>query len=495
MGTMIFSLPPQLPAEVLADLERASVAGGQDNMPFPTQVIVDDDQLIVVRHVDESGNLVTPWQVPNTGQVMTGSGTLMERLVPYQLPIELARGKLNQLRGQAFDWRMGGLCMPMDLEKEIHQATLAFGHALAQVPDPAAIQNAQQSLMQSFRAANQLVETYIDQVFQIRHERFEKLDTAFGCRLGAIPTQPNNLNHLLQTFNTLCLAFPWRTIEPEPSHYDWTQQDALVDWAQAQGLRLVGGPLLDFSGAGLPGWLKSREPDLGSLCSFLCDHVETVLSRYRDRVRQWHLIAASNVIGGVANSDDELLWLTVRVAEAARHVDPTLELVIGLAQPWGDYLASQDRTHSPFVFADTLLRTGIRLAALELEMIMGVLPRGSYCRDLLETSRILDLFALLGTPLQLTLAYPSAVGVDPLAEQGWHPAGHWHNGFSLDAQAEWAKQFAALAVCKPYVRAVHWAHFTDELPHLLPHGGLIDAVGQTKPAMKPLGELRQRHLK
>ena len=44
---------------------------------------------------------------------------------------------------------------------------------------------------------------------------------------------------------------------------------------------------------------------------------------------------------------------------------------IGLAQPFGDYLAQQDRAHSPLAFADTLLRTGVKLAGLGLEFLMG----------------------------------------------------------------------------------------------------------------------------
>ena len=77
-----------------------------------------------------------------------------------------------------------------------------------------------------------------------------------------------------------------------------------------------------------------------------------------------------------------MLGLTYRLAEAARQVDPSLELIIGIAQPWGEYMALADRTHSPFIFADTLIRSGLNLAALDLEMVMGVTPRGSYCRDL-----------------------------------------------------------------------------------------------------------------
>ena len=144
------------------------------------------------------------------------------------------------------------------------------------------------------------------------------------------------------------------------------------------------------------------------MAGFMCKFVEAAVRRYRHRIRRWQLTAASNSASVLSLTEDELLGLTYRLAEAARQVDPTLEIVVGVAQPWGEYMAAAERTHSPFVFADTLIRSGMNLAALDVEIVMGPTPRGSYCRDLLETSRILDLYALLGVPLRVTLGYPSA---------------------------------------------------------------------------------------
>src|SRR5262249_22561867 len=148
------------------------------------------------------------------------------------------------------------------------------------------------------------------------------------------------------------------------------------------------------------------------LASFMCSYVETVIRRYRHRVRRWQITAASNCARVLALGEEELLWLTVRLAEVARQIDPTLEIVVGIAQPWGDYMAAEDCMHSPFIFADTLIRTGLNLAALDVEVIAGVTPRGSYCRDLLDTSRLLDLYSLLGVPLRVTLGYPAAQTAD-----------------------------------------------------------------------------------
>jgi hypothetical protein len=496
MGTMTFQLPPGMPEDAQTALERASVAGGQDAMPYPTQVLIDQDDLIVSRQVNESGSLVVPWSVNDTGRVMVSTATLMERLKPYLLAIELARGKINQVRGQESDWRMGGLSVSEDLAKQIQQCTLAFSKAVTVVPDPAASNEALHALALGFKAADQLVQAYMSQIFDVRHHRQPRLDTMLACRVAGGHLGPNAQAAYADAFNAVAIPFAWDKVEPQEETFSWDEYDQLVSWAADQGLPVLGGPLADFSGLGLPCWLWEKQTDLTSMCSYLSDFVERTVERYRGVIRTWQVTAASNWAGVMALADEELLWLTVRLAEVIRKLDPSLELVVGITQPWGDYLTQQEGSQSPFVFADNLMRTGLKLAALDLELIMGVSPRGSYCRDLLDASRLLDLYALLGVPLQVTLGYPSNTAPDAHADPDQKPAaGHWRSGFSPDVQADWAASFARLCVCKPFVRAVHWTHFADAYPHQFPHCGLLDAHNAFKPALRQLGALRAEHLK
>ena len=65
---------------------------------------------------------------------------------------------------------------------------------------------------------------------------------------------------------------------------------------------------------------------------------------------------------------------------------------------------------------------------------------------------------------------------------------------SADAQAGWIDQVARLAVCKPFISGVAYAHFADAQPHLFPHLGLQDAEGQPRPALHSLRALRERFL-
>ena len=148
-----------------------------------------------------------------------------------------------------------------------------------------------------------------------------------------------------------------------------------------------------------------------------------------------------------------------------RRVNPQLEIIVGVAQPWGDYLAEQERSKTPFIFADDLLRMGLKPTALDLELIMGISPRGSYCRDLLDTlAHPRTLYALLGVPIQATLGYPSSavasgVGRPRSARQSRLLARRLFRGNANRL----GRLLHRAAMCKPYVRSVQWAHWSDAL--------------------------------
>ncbi|MBX9678411.1 MAG: hypothetical protein K2X38_06580 [Gemmataceae bacterium] len=495
MGTLTFRLPDSLPPTQVAELEQACIAGGQDCMPYLSQVLVDENQLYLTRQTDESGFLAVPWLVDGMGMLMSPTATLMERLAPYHLPLELARGKINQLRGQAADWIMGGLIMPAGLPETIRDATFAFARAVSKSPQPEAFGEAQLALEKGYDAAQRMVRAYVDQVFQVRHLRQPKLESLQACRLHGVPAGEME-QAFLHCFNTVAIPFSWKRISPTEKEQNWSEYDALVAWAEKHQLTILGGPLLDFAGQDLPDWLWSKPRDIQGLGGRLCDFAETAVRRYKGKIRHWQTTAASNWAGTLAQTDEELLWLTHRIADAVRRVDPLLEISIGIAHPFGDYLACQERAQSPFVFVDTLMRTGLKFGAIDVEIAMGISPRGSYVRDTLDVSRILDLYALLGSPLQVTLAYPASAGVDANADPDLRVEGGWWRGTqSAQTQADWARSFSSLALCKPFVRSVVWSHLSDAEPHQFPHCGLFDARGQARPALETFAELRSQHLK
>jgi hypothetical protein len=496
MGTLNFLLPPDMPEAACVEMERACISGGQDHMPHATHAAIHDGRLVLTRAIHESGYMLAPWEVPGFGRLMLRSSTVIERPAPYYLSQELARGTINQIRGQAADWLMGGLVMGSDLIDNIRRATLTFSKTLTASKPADLNAMSQQTLIQGCKAAEDLVSAYVNQVFQIRHQRQPRLDALLGCRFSGLPRTSVLEQQLTAAFNAGSALVPWSTLEPKEGDLRWEPLDKIIAWLQSKNLSVLAGPLLDFSGFGLPDWLWAKDLDLTLLCDYQCEFVERVVQRYKGRVQHWQLTAGSNITGVVGRSEDELLWLTLRLIETARQSDAGVELSIGLAQPFGDYLAQRDRAHSPLAFADTLLRTGVKLAGLSLELLMGVDPRGSYCRPTLETSRVLDLYSFLGVPLQVTLGYPSDSRLDPLADRDQSlNTGCWRGGFAPASQADWASSFASLALCKPFVRQVIWSHADDGAPHQFPQTGVVDAQGNAKPVLERLAALRKEHLK
>jgi hypothetical protein len=495
MGTITFQLPSSVAGETTRELDCACLAGGSDSMPWPTSLRLHGQQLTAHCAVEESGYLVAPWTINGRGQVMGMSATLIERQRPYHLLVELARGKINQLRSQAHEYRVGGVQIDASLTQLIREASNTFGQAVLSDTSDDGTRHAQKALDLAYQAADELVRTYVQQVFHVRHQRQPRLDSTLACLVGPSIPDAAGATLLGSACTTLVVPLTWNTIEMEEGSYHWAEADALVAWAMAQGCDLAAGPLIDFSAAQLPAWLWLWDRDLPSLATFMCKFVEAVIRRYRTRIRRWRVTAGSNCAAVLSLSEDDLLGLTYRLAESARQVDPGLELMLSIAQPWGEYMALADRNHSPFVFADTLIRSGLNLAALDLEIIMGVRPRGSYCRDLLDIVRLLDLYALLGVPLHVTLGYPASRDSDPLADPELQVGGgHWGSDFTPAIQAQWAEAVAALCLCKPSVAGVQWAHFSDAVPHALPNCGLVDAQGQPRPVLHSLQQLRTQHL-
>jgi hypothetical protein len=495
MHTMTFRVPAGLPEPVTEDLLQSSVAGGHDRAPTPTRTEIIDGHLVLTRDLGESGPVYIPWPVPRAGRLVTPTTSLMFRDRAYDLVAELARGKVNQVRNQYAEWHSGGLAPAPDVEGLLTRATHIFGSAIMEEQTDPADKQADEALAIAHEAADLLIRKYEDQVFRLRHQRQPKLDTLLGCRIRSAPG-PGLDDAFRLSFNAACVPLTWRSIEPAESGYRWEEADAAIQWATDRNLRVVAGPLIDFTEGGMPDYVRKLRGEPLSFKSLMCDYVETVVNRYRGKVSRWQITAGANGSDVLGIGEEDLIRLTAMAADSAWQIDSGLQLTFGLARPWGDYLSAGGYEYSPFIYADTLLRSGLPFAGVDVEWYMGTSPRGSYCRDLLGASQLLDLIGVLGVPVYVALAYPSSAAVDPQADalERLAGCGTWRD-FTPAAQADWAAAFGSLALCKSYVSGVTWDHLTDADPHRIPNGGLVDDRGAPKPAFDRLRALREAHLK
>jgi hypothetical protein len=184
----------------------------------------------------------------------------------------------------------------------------------------------------------------------------------------------------------------------------------------------------------------------------------------------------------LALSEEQRLQLVAKTLDTARRADPEAKFLIRVDQPWGEYQARGQHRLSAMQFADALIRAGIPVSVLHLELATGYAPRGSLPRDLLDGSRLIDLWSQLGVPLQVMLAAPSSTAVDPVLETDLEvERGGRKTVWTPELQAEWIEAWLPMLLAKPAVTAVFWAHLSDRVPHRFPNGGLLDGQGQPKP--------------
>lgn len=447
MGQLTFIVPPDLPASARQDLQHACIVGGYDLTPIPTQVRFEGNSLIVERDTHESVHFLAPWPIPGFGCPVVLSATLREREKPYDLVVELARGKLNQLRMQAADWEWTGLELSEADRQELRQLTRLFGQAVFSETPAEAQKLAIDTLQRCHVLSDRITRLFARLLMMSRVEQSGKPDTHFGSRLTRVPDTEATLAYRT-AFNAVRLVPNWQAIEPMEARCVWDELDALVDWATEAGLAISVGPLIDLSAGTAPVWLSQWDGDLPSLAAFMSDFVETIIARYQDRVSSWQVFSGLNHTDKLGLSEDDRLRLAARLIESARQTAPSADLGIGIALPWGDYLTTDQYTYSPLVFADTLQRAGYNIAGIELELLFGNDPRASQIHTVMDCYRLLDLFAVLGIPLEMQIGCPATPASGSELPPGIPEPG-------------WVSGTVFLGMSVPQVRAIYWSNWDE----------------------------------
>ena len=130
MGQMRFIVSP--PQRITEEVLQFTYMSGMDRTPWVVHAEADDGELVLERDVSDSGSVTVPWQVEGHGLLALSTGTLVERWEPYHLPLELARGTINVLRTQLYEWQSIGLTVPDEVHGLLKEALLKFSWAVVQ---------------------------------------------------------------------------------------------------------------------------------------------------------------------------------------------------------------------------------------------------------------------------------------------------------------------------------------------------------------------------
>ena len=491
MGLMRFRVFPT--ERITEQMVRQAYLSGIDRMSWPVWGAIEGGDLILQRLVTDSASLHVPWPVEGYGPLTLTSGSLIERREAYLLPLELARGTIVQVRNQLAEWEEIGLTVPAAVPAKLAEAVTRFSWAAVTQEEPStSSEHAEAALRAALNAADLLAAAYTEQALIVRRRNGGKLTSVLGAHLGTSLLDNYTARQFLATFNAAEVPLAWRDIETTEGNFSWTTSDKQVEWCHAHGLKVFAGPLVTLDPHALPDWYYLFEDDFESVLDFVSAFVRAAVERYRGKVDYWICAAGPTRPRyrrcrkqNACNSwPARWTWFarSIRIAPA----------LVSFNQPWAEYLRQQESDFPPLHFADALMRAGLGLTGVMMEMNVGYWPGGTLPRHPLEFNRLLDAWSQLGLPLWLSLCAPSAYHEDPLAlHKTPLPPGSW----TAAAQQAWVGRFVPLALAKPMVQGVVWNQLRDGQPHDFPHGGLFDDRRQAKRALRTLATIRQTYLK
>ena len=160
----------------------------------------------------------------------------------------------------------------------------------------------------------------------------------------------------------------------------WTVNDKQVEWCRVHGLKILAGPLLLLDARALPDWLALFEDDFESMLDFVSAFIGAAVKRYRGKVDYWICAGRVNDAEVLALSEHERLRLVARTVELVRSLDPDTPALVSFDQPWAEYMRQQHSDFPPLHFADALVRSGLDLGGLMIEINVGYCPGGTLPR-------------------------------------------------------------------------------------------------------------------
>ena len=456
---------------------------GFDGLPWFCSVFISEGQVVIQRHENDSGSVSVPWHVAGRGEMLLSTTTLMERDKPYFLEVELARGMVHRLRVQLEAWRALGLIIPPPLDEEVLLATRLFSRAATrQQNHAAAAEAAVQAIEKAISAGERLAAIYAQQVLAMRTSNGQ-LTTLLGVELsGELPPQDTR-DSVLETFNLVSLPMAWRDIEMSEGRRNWEATDNELRWAQQNGLKVVGGPLLEFDERRVPDWTYLWEGDYDTLSSFMLEHVRHTVKRYRGKVHLWHVAARMNRPHVLSLADDDRLQIVASAINTVRQLDPKTLVVVSFDQPWAEYMGNQQIELAPMHYADALVRADLGLAGLGLELNIGPQPLATAPRTPLAFSKLIDQWSLFEMPLLLMLTVDTRASRD---------MAH-HDEEAILQRAKWVEQYLPTLLAKHSVQVVVWNQLSDRNAEF-PGAGLFDEQHQPKPVLNALAALRKQYL-
>jgi hypothetical protein len=481
--------------EHLTEFAPAGAAAmGAESVPVAGDVQFKAGQLSVVRSEEHATGVSLLWDVGEVGEFVLETTRLRPRGQGYVLNVELARGRLMKLIQKLEDWNLFDYPKAEELAARVRAAQVKLAEAFGLLHEPArAALLADETLEEAVRVSIELAMFHAEVLLTRRKQLPSTARPSLGVTV--LPGTPlAAMKGLAGTFDYAIVPVQWKKMQETEKAFETGEMDETIE--QLLGLRIpvVIGPVVDLREANVPDWLYVWENDYEALREMTYEFVAKVVQRYKKAASAWIVCSGLNADNAFTFNFEQCIEFTRLLVTQVRSGSGNAKTIIGVRQPFGQYMARRAGTTPPMLYAEMVSQAGIPFDAFGVELEAGVPNGGRFTRDAFEVSWALDRFASLGRPLVVTaMGAPSSHGPDGAdASGGRHDpgaAGRYGKEWSPAVQAEWAKAMGTIALSKPFVESIAWSDLVDAGASL-PRGGLLDEKGKARPVREVLVELR-----
>ena len=424
------------------------------------------------------------WPVKGMGRIMLETTRLMDRNEPYNLHVELARGRLMRISQKREDWGLFDFDEGESLYREVDEARAKFVEALTAPDDATAARLADDAIALSTAVGEKLSVFHAD-VFLKRRRAVpgQMAKRPFGCGLTAAQCNERCLTRFLDAFDFAVVPLRWRDIEPREGEQNWATVEAQLKLLRQQKLHVRAARLMSLDKRDLPDWAFLWEQDFDHVASAMEKVIKAAVKKFSGYVQMWEVATGLHSQNALHFSFEQIMELTRRAATMIKHYAPRSVALLGVTLPWGEYYAHDAQTIPPALYAEMAAQSGINFDAIGLEVRYHRDPTGLAVRDLMQISSMLDRYGNLGKPIHVT-----ASGIPSAGEAA--DGGSWRGAWSEETQASWLREFYRIALSKPFVETVAWDNLVDHQPSMTFDGALrTDLTG--KPVFDQLSAIHR----
>ncbi len=476
----------------------AGMCTGPEGVPMVGEVLFNNGVLEIRRSEEHPAGLSLLWDAGNAGEYALDTARVQPREQPFNLNVELARGRLMRLVQKQEDWTLFDFPKAEKLTQRFRDLQAEFADALGLLSTGGkAAKLADAVLASSIELSEEMTMFHADLLLANRKQRNSLARHIFGCRIDPTIANQKYRDFITENFDFAVLPMSWKHLQPEEGVFHTEVIDEWVELLAKKKVPVIAGPLVDLSEDAVPDWMFIWEHDFETLRELALEYVQRVVSQYKRHIMAWNVVAGVQTNAAFTLNFEQIIELTRLLVSRVKAVQSGAVAYVTITHPHGEYHARGSTSVPPMLYAEMVAQSGVAVDAFAVEIEMGVPTSGRYVRDLFQISSMLDRFSTLGKRLIVTsAACPARHSPDSQdqSEGRLDPAkaGRWRKPWDATLQGQWLDAVHRIALSKPFIDSVAWGNLADLSPSM-PAGGLLDDTFKPKPAYKVLQELQESY--